>query len=265
MPYTLNNMNQHFDGNFNVYVNPKGKRMLHPGFRPGPYDVICARGKQAFDHEGNKRFRAIVKMNRDAYADALTKYHKSQIVSKITCAIRHASPDGGFVKLINNRWHEVGDRTAKEKIGQTFRDLLDQQYSSSTKAKARARIQRRVDTFGSDSPDQSETSKQDEEEEAENMSTVSVVTHESTSERNKKDSNSTPDHVEIVKVEPPQEPSLFDTFSQLIDNSQASDDFEPLPLDYPTFIATESDHAASSDDESLDELQDICDYVGVSC
>ncbi|CAB9509374.1 expressed unknown protein [Seminavis robusta] len=103
----------YFDGNAHTYANPNGKRMLHPSFRPGPYDVICARGKQAFDHVGNKRFRAIVRMNRDAYVDALTKYHKSQIVSKISNSIRHASPDGGFVKLIHNRWHEVGDRPAK--------------------------------------------------------------------------------------------------------------------------------------------------------
>ncbi|CAB9509370.1 expressed unknown protein [Seminavis robusta] len=162
--------------------------------------------------------------------------------------------------------HCLAHLALQEKIGQTFRDLLDQQYPSSTKAKARARIQYRVDTYESDSPDQSETSKQEEEEkEAETMSTVSIVTRQSTFERNKTDSNSTPDHVEIVKVEPPQEPSLFDTFSQLIDNSQASDDFEPLPLDYPTFIAAESDHAASSDDKAMDELQELCDYVGVSC
>ena len=41
----------------------------------------------------------------------------------------------------------MGDRAAKEKVGQTFRDLLHTKYSSSTKAKARVRVQRRIDEY----------------------------------------------------------------------------------------------------------------------
>ena len=33
---------------------------LGPNFTPGPYDVICARGKQAFQHPGNRYFRSLV-------------------------------------------------------------------------------------------------------------------------------------------------------------------------------------------------------------
>lgn len=53
------------------------------------------------------------------------------------------------MKLIDGIWYEVGDRAATDKVGQTFRDLLHTKYSSSTKAKARVRIQRRVDEYNS--------------------------------------------------------------------------------------------------------------------
>lgn len=49
------------------------------------------------------------------------------------------------MKKVKGKWYEVGDRRAKEKTGQTMRDLLHTRYSSSTKAKARARRQLRDD------------------------------------------------------------------------------------------------------------------------
>ena len=89
---------------------------------PSCYDlVLCARGKLAFDHEGNRRFRALVKQNQKQYSAAGCKYEKSKIVSFIVAAVRNASPMGGFVKNIDGAWYEVGDRHAKEKVGQTFR------------------------------------------------------------------------------------------------------------------------------------------------
>jgi len=124
--------------------HPRGRRLLQPGFRPGPLDVLCARGKNAYDHEGTARFRDIVKDHAEIYAKCSGKYEKSKIVSKIVNAVREASPYGGFVRRINQKWYEVGDRAAKEKIGQTFRDLLHTKYSSSTKAKAKVRVQRRT-------------------------------------------------------------------------------------------------------------------------
>lgn len=128
------------------------KRRLAPDFQPGPFDVICARGKAAHDHEGNVRFRRLVQEHQHAYANALTKFDKSQIVSFITNAVRQSSPNGGFVKLIKDAYYEVGDRAAKEKIGQTFRDLLHTKYTSSTKAKAKVRIKRRLEKGRSESP-----------------------------------------------------------------------------------------------------------------
>ena len=87
---------------------------------------------------------------------ANTKSEKSDIVTKIINHIREASNcgDGIFVKeaRANNRriadkkessssagapieWWEVDEAFAREKIGCMFRDLLHNQYQSSSKAK----------------------------------------------------------------------------------------------------------------------------------
>jgi hypothetical protein len=112
---------------------------LPANFEPGPMDVICARGKQAHSHSGNRRFRLSVSMNLERYSKATTKLDKSLIVSSIVDTVRQASPDGGFLKKQVGCWFEVGDHVAREKVGQSFRDLLHTKYKSSTKAKKRRR------------------------------------------------------------------------------------------------------------------------------
>jgi len=52
--------------------------------------VICARGKIAVDHKGNKRFKEIVMASLPKYRDAATKLGKSVIVSEIVDIIRRA-------------------------------------------------------------------------------------------------------------------------------------------------------------------------------
>lgn len=145
--------------------------ILLPNFRgPGPNDVICARGKNALNHPGNRRFREMIRSNVENYKQARTKLEKSLIVSSIVDTIRQSSPDGGFVKREDGLWFEVGDHIAREKCGQryakhllcsnsfpathlhdsnlsvislieSFRDILHESYRSSTKAK----MQRRKD------------------------------------------------------------------------------------------------------------------------
>lgn len=126
-----------------MFCNPNGARKLAKDFTPGKYDVLCARGKKAHESEGNRRFRALVKLHQTKYAACSCKVEKSKIVSHIVSTVRNASPNGGFVKIIDGAYWEAGDRAAKEKVGQTFRDFLHTKYSSSTKAKARARMEKK--------------------------------------------------------------------------------------------------------------------------
>ena len=117
------------------------KTLLPPSFVPGPYDVICKRGKSAKNHEGNQRYRTLIESALGQYSKADSKMKKSVIVSEIVEFVRSKSPNGGFVKQDEEtgEWYEVGTYLAREKTSQAFRDSLHLQYKSSTKAKKRRR------------------------------------------------------------------------------------------------------------------------------
>lgn len=112
---------------------------LSGSFYPGPFDVICSRGKKAKCCSGNLHFQSIIQQSSKKYARAKGGLEKSLIVSEIIDIIRRKSPDGGFVKLNGGRWFEVGDWIAKERVGQSLRDLLHGQYRSSASSKKRRR------------------------------------------------------------------------------------------------------------------------------
>lgn len=117
-------------------------------FSPGPHDVICARGKEAKNHEGNRRYTKMIESSLDRYAKLASKYEKTLVVSEIVEAVRRSSPDGGFVKKENGRWYEVGDHLAREKVGQNLRDRLSNLYKSSTKAKRKRRANEQKEIAG---------------------------------------------------------------------------------------------------------------------
>jgi hypothetical protein len=195
-----------------------------------------ARGKAAYDHSGNHRFRTLVKLHQQAYAAATTKYHKSQIVSHIINTVRHASPEGGFVKLINGVWHEVGDRAAKEKVGQTFRDNLDRIYSSSTKAKARARIRGRIEDYEASSrssPPALLRQTMSSPEPADHVSGFGVsIVSPSSDDGEVKHQMTGSSTVDMTIATKPEE-SLVDTLLNGLNHSLSDDgdDLEPLPLE----------------------------------
>ena len=70
--------------------------------------VICARGKEAYNHPGNLRFRELVADNLHTYKSSTSKMAKSQIVRDIIESVRLASPRGGFVKKVDGKWWDVG-------------------------------------------------------------------------------------------------------------------------------------------------------------
>lgn len=119
-----------------ISANSEMKQLARE-FQPGPKDVICRRGKTAFNH--NKHFRELVQSHLEKYSKASSKLEKSLVVSDIVDTIREGSPNGGFVRCIDGVWYEVGDSIAREKCGGAARDMLHTQYKSSTKAKKRRR------------------------------------------------------------------------------------------------------------------------------
>lgn len=106
-------------------------------------DVICGRGRQAYNHPGNRRFRKIVADNYDSYSEATSKLRKSRVVTNILDMVNEC---GNFVKEEPKTgfYIIVSDRLAREKIGQGLRDILHVKYKSSTKAKTRKRVAKRA-------------------------------------------------------------------------------------------------------------------------
>jgi len=108
-------------------------------FVPGPNDVVCARGKSYWDHEGNKRYRALIRAATDKYSSISNKLEKTLAVSEIVAAVHGRK--GRFVKKQKKGgpWVIVDEVFAREKVGQSLRDRLHDQYKSSTKAKKQRR------------------------------------------------------------------------------------------------------------------------------
>ena len=64
------------------------------------------------------------------------------LVSKVVDSVRDFSPNGGFVKQLDDGFfYEIGDAAAREKIGQCIRDALHTKYKSSTRSKKPRRKQ----------------------------------------------------------------------------------------------------------------------------
>jgi hypothetical protein len=102
-------------------------------FQPSDFSVVCGRGRDSFNHVGNRRFRILASMFIERYSRADSKAAKSAIVSEIIEVIRQA--DGNFCQLKKGKWFEVADHHAREKVSALLRDLLHTQYRSSAKAK----------------------------------------------------------------------------------------------------------------------------------
>ncbi|CAJ1954130.1 unnamed protein product [Cylindrotheca closterium] len=119
-------------------------------FVPSPYSVIIGRAKECKQSSGNKRLRIMATAYLPQYASAINRSVKSQVVSHIVSMVRQAcgSQGGAFIKKIGKAqdgstiWVEVSDSAAREKIGYVFRDLLSDQYRSSSKSKSMSRLRR---------------------------------------------------------------------------------------------------------------------------
>eukprot|EP00548_Thalassiothrix_antarctica_P002869 CAMPEP_0194139672 /NCGR_PEP_ID=MMETSP0152-20130528/9288_1 /TAXON_ID=1049557 /ORGANISM="Thalassiothrix antarctica, Strain L6-D1" /LENGTH=166 /DNA_ID=CAMNT_0038837601 /DNA_START=57 /DNA_END=553 /DNA_ORIENTATION=- len=77
---------------------------------PERFDILCGRDKISHSHIGNRRFKVIIKMNREKYQTALVRDEKTRITSEIVAMIRSCQPGGRFLKLDTetNQFYDVG-------------------------------------------------------------------------------------------------------------------------------------------------------------
>jgi hypothetical protein len=142
IPFLQANSNQmhtsECDTELPVAFGPKTVRsQLGADFQPCGISVICGRGKDSYNHTGNRCFRILASVFVERYARADSKTDKSDLIFNIVTMIRQSG--GQFCKYEQGAWFEVGDRCAREKVSAFFRDMLHTQYRSSAKAKTTLR------------------------------------------------------------------------------------------------------------------------------
>ena len=115
------------------------QKPLGADFTPGEFDVICGRGRQAFNHPGNKFFRTLVQRYHDNFGQAKTRLERTTVVTNVIDEVR--SKGMGFVKQdeTGGQWSIVSDRLAREKVGNILRNAQGGKYRSSFKSKQRRR------------------------------------------------------------------------------------------------------------------------------
>jgi len=122
----------------NTFGSKKAKKLLPSDFQPGENTVLVGRSRECQEHSGNQRLRAIVSTHLQRYSAAPDKFQKTEIVTEVYNAIQADNPlCGAFVKREKGRYYEVGERTARERIGALFRDSLNPRRTSKSKVAAK--------------------------------------------------------------------------------------------------------------------------------
>jgi hypothetical protein len=108
----------------------------------GQYDVLCGRHKLAFNNIGNRRLRVTVSLSLERYLAAPTRQDKTLVIISV---VRLLQENGArFLKWKKDRWIELGEKQAREKVGHALRDMASARdllppsstfsFQSSTKA-----------------------------------------------------------------------------------------------------------------------------------
>lgn len=144
-------VNIHFEEeDESVTINAPVRRGVMPSsFEPTEWSVICGRGRDCYDHVGNRRLRVLVEEKLDQYAATRSKFQKTLLVTAIIDAVRETNHKGGaFVRKVggsrcvpsgglllgatanhvltlllsslqdakSGRWVEIGDDATREKV-----------------------------------------------------------------------------------------------------------------------------------------------------
>jgi hypothetical protein len=122
--------------------------VLPINFSPHPYSVICGRGKVRTDTPGNRYLQSVAGKYMQKYSQAQhSRKEKSSIVSNILQMVRDVCPDGrgAFIRAEKNRWIELSEIDARDKITSVMRSGLQSEYKSSTQSKvAKRRLQNKA-------------------------------------------------------------------------------------------------------------------------
>lgn len=96
-------------------------------FELGPYDVLCGRHKDSFNHIGNRRFRIIISNNLQKYINSPTRFHRSDLILSL---VRELCYEVGvrFLKKRGSTFVELSEKECREKVGHALRDAAAQYH-----------------------------------------------------------------------------------------------------------------------------------------
>ena len=104
--------------------------ILDPNYEPGAFDVVCGRGKGAYNRPGNRHFHKIVAECMPRYTQARSKIDKSVILSEIVDRVQSlidpkTERRAQFVQFSKKGgWIVIGDDAAREKVGHAMREAM---------------------------------------------------------------------------------------------------------------------------------------------
>ena len=89
---------------------------------PTGLDVLCGKGGDCYNHEGNIHFRGLVSTLLPQYAEATCRASKTQTVRSIVSSVLQRG--GRFLRKDKEtgEWFDGGTSLAKKKVGHTLRD-----------------------------------------------------------------------------------------------------------------------------------------------
>ena len=94
----------------------------------GPYDVICGRGRVAFNNIGNRRFRILISMNVDRYNDCEDRHRKGLFIRSLVCTFQN-DIGARFFKLKGGQLIELTECQIRQKVGHALKNALAFQES----------------------------------------------------------------------------------------------------------------------------------------
>jgi hypothetical protein len=104
---------------------------------PTPFDVLCGQSRTCANHSGNKRFQAVLDSYASKYEAAKSKQEKMTLTKEIVACI--ANSGGRFLKFKENKWIEIANVTARDKVSHALRTKVQswkrQQASKSSPKK----------------------------------------------------------------------------------------------------------------------------------
>lgn len=126
--------------------------MLPVNYKPSDNDVLCGRGNVFSNHYGNQFFGKLIRENISEYKEATSRPDKVNVVDSILDEIRDSGARFTKVDTETERWYELNDVQAHQKIGHAIRDtirILGKENSSNSNSKNKKIAIRRSRTIKS--------------------------------------------------------------------------------------------------------------------